>query len=72
MNWPKARLGLDHYAVRRWDSWYRHMTLAMFALAFLAYLVVLRAYLRAGGGGVNRHAASRHPTTNDAQEARPR
>jgi SRSO17 transposase len=24
--------------VRRWDGWYRHMTLAMFALAYLAVL----------------------------------
>jgi SRSO17 transposase len=40
----KGEVGLDHYEVRRWDGWYRHMTLAMFALAFLA---VLRARLQA-------------------------
>lgn len=40
----KGEVGLDHYEVRRWDGWYRHMTLAMFALA---YLTVLRAHLRA-------------------------
>jgi SRSO17 transposase len=40
----KGEVGLDHYEVRRWDGWYRHMTLAMFALAYLA---VLRAHLRA-------------------------
>jgi SRSO17 transposase len=38
----KGEVGLDHYEVRRWDGWYRHMTLAMFALAYLA---VLRARL---------------------------
>jgi SRSO17 transposase len=38
----KGEVGLDQYAVRRWDGWYRHMTLAMFALAYLA---VLRAHL---------------------------
>src|SRR5262249_24432099 len=40
----KGEVGLDHYEVRRWDAWYRHMTLAMFALAYLA---VLRAHLQA-------------------------
>jgi SRSO17 transposase len=40
----KGEVGLDHYEVRRWDGWYRHMTLAMFALAYLA---VLRAHLQA-------------------------
>jgi SRSO17 transposase len=39
----KGEVGLDHYEVRRWDGWYRHMTLAMFALAYLA---VLRARLQ--------------------------
>ena len=37
----KGEVGLDQYEVRRWDGWYRHMTLAMFALA---YLTVLRAH----------------------------
>jgi SRSO17 transposase len=32
----KGEVGLDHYEVRRWDGWYRHVTLAMFALAYLA------------------------------------
>jgi SRSO17 transposase len=26
---------LDHYEVRSWTGWYRHMTLAMWAQAFL-------------------------------------
>jgi SRSO17 transposase len=34
----KGEVGLDHYEVRRWIGWYRHMTLAMWALAFLAVL----------------------------------
>jgi SRSO17 transposase len=29
-------VGLDHYEVRRWTGWYRHITLAMWAQAFLA------------------------------------
>jgi len=28
--------GLDHYQVRRYRAWYRHITLSMLAHAFLA------------------------------------
>jgi SRSO17 transposase len=31
----KGEVGLDHYEVRRWTGWYRHMTLALFAHAYL-------------------------------------
>ena len=31
----KGEVGLDHYQVRRYDGWYRHITLAMFGHAFL-------------------------------------
>ena len=31
----KGEVGLDHYQVRRYDGWYRHITLAMLAHAFL-------------------------------------
>jgi SRSO17 transposase len=44
----KGEVGLDQYEVRRWDGWYRHMTLAMFALAYLA--VVRRAANGPNGG----------------------
>ena len=43
----RTEVGLDHYQVRRYDGWYRHMTLAMFADAFLT---VTRA-ASAGKGG---------------------
>src|SRR6266700_3841910 len=36
----KGEAGLDHYEVRRYDAWYRHITLSMLAHAFL---VVMRA-----------------------------
>lgn len=36
----KGEVGLDHYEVRRWAGWYRHITLALLAHA---YLVVTRA-----------------------------
>lgn len=32
----KGEVGLDHYEVRSWTGWYRHITLAMWAQAFLA------------------------------------
>jgi SRSO17 transposase len=32
----KGQVGLDEYQVRRYDAWYRHITLAMLAHAFLA------------------------------------
>jgi SRSO17 transposase len=36
----KGEVGLDHYEVRSWHGWYRHVTLALFAHA---YVTVLRA-----------------------------
>lgn len=37
----KGEAGLDEYEVRKWGSWYRHVTLSLFAHA---YLVVCHAY----------------------------
>jgi SRSO17 transposase len=34
----KGEVGLDHYAVRSWHGWYRHIMLAMIAHAYLATL----------------------------------
>jgi SRSO17 transposase len=34
----KSEVGLDHYEVRSWTGWYRHITLAMWALALLAVM----------------------------------
>jgi SRSO17 transposase len=34
----KGEVGLDHYEVRSWTGWYRHITLAMVAQAFLAVI----------------------------------
>ena len=44
----KGEVGLDHYEVRSWVGWHRHITLAMLALAYLTYLAALR---RAAAGG---------------------
>lgn len=50
----KGEVGLDQYQVRRWDGWYRHITLAMLAHAFLT---VTRAAAGAKGGLRNRSAS---------------
>lgn len=42
----KGEVGLDQYEVRRWDGWYRHITLAMLAQA---YLTVIRHQAMQGG-----------------------
>jgi SRSO17 transposase len=46
----KDQVGLDHYQVRRWDAWYRHVTLVLVAQAFLA-AVRAQAAGRVGVGG---------------------
>ena len=34
----KGVIGLDHYEVRKWTPWHRHITLALFAHAYLAVM----------------------------------
>jgi SRSO17 transposase len=46
----KGQTGLDHYQVRRYQAWYRHVTLAMVALAFLAVMRARAVPVGAGGG----------------------
>ena len=41
----KGQVGLDQYEVRKWEGWYRHITLAMLAHAYLA---VVRQQANAG------------------------
>jgi SRSO17 transposase len=50
----KQEVGLDEYEVRHWQGWYRHITLAMFALAFLT---VIKAEARKKG----QHSTKRRP-----------
>jgi len=53
----KGEVGLDHYEVRHYHGWYRHITLSMLALAYLA---VVRSQLAGNalkggfGGAVGR------------------
>lgn len=46
----KGETGLDEYEVRKWDSWYRHITLVMLAQA---YLTVVRAAAQTARGGAS-------------------
>jgi SRSO17 transposase len=36
----KNEAGLDHYQVRDYTAWYRHITLAMAALTFLSIIKI--------------------------------
>jgi SRSO17 transposase len=47
----KGEVGLDHYEVRSWQGWYRHMTFAMLAHA---YLTVMRGRAGAGTRGAKK------------------
>ena len=48
----KGQVGLDHYQVRRFDAWYRHVTLVLLAQAFLAAVRAQAAGAgRVGTGG---------------------
>ena len=50
----KNEVGLDHYEVRRWPGWYRHITLALLAHAFL---VVTRTTATSSNGAKGDAAA---------------
>lgn len=64
----KSQVGLDHYQVRNWTSWHRHITLAMLALAFLAALAADMAPERPADA--HHLARSRDPITLTVPEIR--
>ena len=51
----KGETGLDHYEVRYWPSWYRHITLSMMAHVWLAWL---RRRRNQEKGGLNPYLPS--------------
>lgn len=51
----KQETGLDEYEVRSWDGWYRHITLSIFALAFLT---VVRAAATSPGSARSKKTAT--------------
>jgi len=46
----KGEVGLDHYEVRSWHGWYRHMTLSLLAHAFLTVMRAQQAQIAAKRG----------------------
>jgi SRSO17 transposase len=46
----KGEVGLAEYEVRKWDGWYRHVTLALVAHAYLATTRALAGEAPQGGG----------------------
>jgi SRSO17 transposase len=53
----KNETGLDHYQVRKYQAWYRHITLSMLAAAFLAVTAHTERILQEKGAP--------HPITNN-------
>jgi SRSO17 transposase len=65
----KNDVGLDHYQVRTWDAWHRHITLAMLAHTFLA----VAAHTATKGGPRTPRSETRttiHPTHRPDRTAR--
>ena len=54
----KTETGLDHYQVRRYDAWYRHVTLAMLAHAYLAVTAATAPKALAAASSRSRSARS--------------
>lgn len=54
----KTEVGLDHYQVRRYDAWYRHITLAMLAHTYLAITAVIAPKALAAASSQSHSARS--------------
>ena len=52
----KGEVGLDHYEVRSWTGWHRHITLAMLAHAYLT--IVRKAAIGGRSGARSRGRAA--------------
>src|SRR5215216_5814463 len=71
----KQEVGLADYEIRSWHGWYRHITLAMLALGFLAALRVAMlalGFLAALAGGHARFGLPRRPAGGHARFGLPR
>jgi len=68
----KTEVGLDHYQVRRYDAWYRHITLAMLAHTYLAVTAAIapKPWQRPHPTHAGRNQAS--PGTPDHHHPHPR
>jgi len=61
----KGQVGLDEDEVRHWKGWYRHSTLALFALAFLTVVKVTGQK----GGPHSRARSSAPPSPDGSRRA---
>jgi SRSO17 transposase len=52
----KTEVGLDHYQARRYDAWYRHITLAMLAHTYLAVTAAIAPKALAAASSQSRWA----------------
>ena len=64
----KGEVGLDHYEVRSWTGWHRHVTLAMLAHACLT---VVRRAAPGGRGGARSRGRAAAPHRAGGAPARP-
>ena len=53
----KGEVGLDHYEVRSWTGWYRHISLVMWAQAFLSVVRAERGADAAPKKGLSKRAS---------------
>ena len=65
----KGQVGLDQYEVRKWEGWYRHITLVMLAHAYLA--VVRRRANACFGGKKGESRSGMKPYTADGSRGAP-
>ena len=54
----KGEVGLDHYEVRNWTGWYRHITLAMWAQAVLTMIRAAAAAAELPKKGLQRRSGA--------------
>lgn len=54
----KTEVGLDHYQVRRYDAWYRHITLALLAHTYLAVTAAIAPKVLAAASSQSHWARS--------------
>jgi SRSO17 transposase len=62
----KGECGLDQYEVRNWQGWYRHITLAMLALAVLSVLRAQEKKTAARQNGTSQRTGNPAPTRSAA------
>ncbi len=67
----KQEVGLADYEIRSWHGWYRHITLAMLALAFLAALRVRLNAAMPGKGGKAASTSGRSQHGRDPPSRQP-